>query len=87
MSAMVPMGDVVSSSERGDARAKSVEHETTQTASGGWKKPLFFFLKLAFSVAMLVVIFRKVVRREGAEDLGARIANLLLGWIAAAVGM
>lgn len=87
MSAMVPMGDVVSSSERGDARAKSVEHETTQTASGGWKKPLFFFLKLAFSIAMLVVIFRKVVLREGAEDLGARIANLHWGWIAAAVGM
>lgn len=87
MSAMVPMGDVVSSSERGDARAKSVEHETTKTASGGWKKPLFFFLKLAFSVAMLVVIFRKVVLREGAEDLGARIANLHWGWIAAAVGM
>ena len=97
MSAMVPMGDVVSSSERGDARAKSVadpadsakksvEHETTRT-SGGWKKPLFFLLKLAFSIAMLVVIFRKVVLREGAEDLGARIANLHWGWIAAAVGM
>ncbi|MEZ4248468.1 MAG: sulfatase-like hydrolase/transferase [Polyangiales bacterium] len=86
MSAMVPMGDVVSSGERGGARAKSVEHETTKT-SGGWKKPFFFVLKLAFSVAMLVVIFRKVVLRDGAEDLGARLANLHWGWIAAAIGM
>ena len=86
MSAMVPMGDVLSSSEREDARAKSaadpadsrknaVEHETTKT-SGGWKKPLFFLLKLAFSVAMLVVIFRKVVLRDGAEV--ASIEQILL---------
>lgn len=86
MSAMVPMGDVLSSSGRDDARERPAEQATTRT-SGGWKKPLFFLLKLAFSVAMLAVIFRKVVLREGAEDLGARIANLHWGWIAAAIGM
>jgi len=41
----------------------------------GWKKGLFFFLKLAFSVGMLWVIFRKVLKREGAEDLGEQGAG------------
>ena len=53
----------------------------------GWKKGLFFFLKLAFSVGMLWVIFRKVLKREGAEDLGERLADLSWGWIAAAIAM
>jgi len=53
----------------------------------GWKKGLFFLLKLAFSVGMLWVIFDKVLARDGAEGLGERIADLRWGWVAAAIAM
>ncbi len=51
------------------------------------KKIALFLLKLAFSVGMLVFIFRKVIQREGAEDLLGRLSDLHWGWVAAAVGM
>jgi arylsulfatase A-like enzyme/uncharacterized membrane protein YbhN (UPF0104 family) len=44
-------------------------------------------LKLAFSVGMLVFIFRKVLQREGAEDLLGRLSELDWGWVVAAVIM
>jgi arylsulfatase A-like enzyme/uncharacterized membrane protein YbhN (UPF0104 family) len=44
-------------------------------------------LKLAFSVGMLVFIFRKVLQREGAEDLLGRLSELDWGWVVAAVLM
>jgi arylsulfatase A-like enzyme/uncharacterized membrane protein YbhN (UPF0104 family) len=47
----------------------------------------FFFLKLVFSVGMLVFIFRKVLRRDGAEDLVAHLSELEWSWVGAAVLM
>jgi arylsulfatase A-like enzyme/uncharacterized membrane protein YbhN (UPF0104 family) len=51
------------------------------------KQIAFFVLKLVFSVGMLAFIFRKVLRRDGAEDLLARLSDLQWGWVAAAVLM
>lgn len=78
----VPMGDVKDS----DAGSPRIERETAK-ASRSPKQLILLLLKIAFSVAMLVVVFRKVVLREGAADLGARLANLHWGWIAAAISM
>ena len=36
---------------------------------------------------MLVFIFRKVIRRDGAEDLLTRLSDLHWGWVAAAISM
>ena len=68
----------------GEATGASNE---TQAKKKGWKKGLFFFLKLAFSVGMLWVIFDKVLTRDGAEGLGERIADLSWGWVAAAIAI
>ena len=51
------------------------------------KRVGFFLLKLVFSVGMLVFIFRKVLRRDGAEDLFGHLSELQWGWVAAAVLM
>jgi arylsulfatase A-like enzyme/uncharacterized membrane protein YbhN (UPF0104 family) len=51
------------------------------------KKIGLFILKLVFSLGMLVFIFRKVLRREGAEDLLGRLSELHWGWVVAAVLM
>ncbi len=51
------------------------------------RKYALFILKLVFSVGMLVFIFRKVLRRDGAEDLFARLTDLHWGWVVAAVLM
>lgn len=51
------------------------------------KKRLLFLLKLAFSIAMLVVIFRKVLLRDGVAELTERLGNLSLGWVLAAILM
>ena len=51
------------------------------------KRIAFFVLKLVFSVGMLVFIFRKVLRRDGAEDLLEHLSELSWGWVAAAVLM
>ncbi len=51
------------------------------------KKIGLFVLKLLFSVGMLVFIFRKVLRRDGAEDLLGRLSELHWGWVVGAVLM
>ena len=51
------------------------------------KKIAFFLLKLTFSVGMLAFIFRKVIRRDGAEDLLSRLSDLHWGWVVAAIAM
>ncbi len=51
------------------------------------KKVAFFLLKVVFSVGMLAFIFRKVIRRDGAEDLLSRLTDLHWGWVVAAIGM
>lgn len=51
------------------------------------KKIGLFLIKLVFSVGMLVFIFRKVLRRDGAEDLLGRLSELHWGWVVAAVLM
>ncbi|MGB5813477.1 MAG: sulfatase-like hydrolase/transferase [Polyangiales bacterium] len=51
------------------------------------KKLLLFILKLVFSVGALVLIFGKVVRRDGADDLVSRLSDLEWGWVVAAVAM
>lgn len=83
--ATVP-GEVPMSDEQRVAGGPAIERETAK-ASRSPKQLVLLLLKIAFSVAMLVVVFRKVVLREGAADLGARLANLHWGWIAAAVSM
>lgn len=78
--------EIETSAAPGEATEQS-ENTEAKTAKKGWKKGLLFFLKLAFSVGMLWVIFRKVLKRDGAEGLGERIADLSWGWIAAAIAM
>ncbi len=51
------------------------------------KKLGLFALKLLFSVGMLAFIFRKVVRRDGAEELLTRLADLHWGWVVGAIAM
>jgi len=51
------------------------------------KRIAFFVLKLVFSFGMLAFIFRKVLHRDGAEDLLGRLSGLHWGWVAAAVLM
>ena len=51
------------------------------------RKIALFLLKLVFSIGMLVFIFRKVLRRDGAEDLFGRLSDLHWGWVVAAVLM
>ncbi|MGB8222744.1 MAG: sulfatase-like hydrolase/transferase [Polyangiales bacterium] len=51
------------------------------------KRIAFFVLKLVFSFGMLALIFRKVLHRDGAEDLVGRLSELEWGWVAAAVLM
>ena len=51
------------------------------------KRVAVFVLKLVFSVGMLAFIFEKVLRRDGAEELFARLSDLSWGWVAAAVLM
>ncbi|MBK8588449.1 MAG: sulfatase-like hydrolase/transferase [Sandaracinaceae bacterium] len=53
----------------------------------GIKKYVSLGIKLAFTAAMLFVIFDKVLARDGAEDLKTRIANLDMRWVIAAVSM
>jgi arylsulfatase A-like enzyme/uncharacterized membrane protein YbhN (UPF0104 family) len=48
------------------------------------KRRLVFAAKLAISAGIMVLIFRKVLERENAEDLWARIEDLHVGWIALA---
>ena len=51
------------------------------------KRIALFALKLVFSVGMLAFIFRKVLRRDGAEELLGRLSELHWGWVVAAVLM
>jgi len=51
------------------------------------KKIAFFLLKVVFSVGMVAFIFRKVIQRDGAEDLLSRLTDLHWAWVAAAIGM
>ena len=53
----------------------------------GIRKYVSLAIKLAFTAAMLFVIFDKVLARDGAEDLKTRIANLDMRWVIAAVSM
>ena len=51
------------------------------------KKLAFFALKLVFSVGMLAYIFRKVIHRDGAEQLLEQLSDLRWGWVGAAIAM
>ncbi len=51
------------------------------------KRIAFFAVKLLFSVGMLVFIFGKVLRRDGADELLGRLSDLSWGWVVAAVLM
>ena len=78
--------------EKTDQGAGTETPETTEAsgeakATRSWKKSLLFALKLIFSVAMLGIIFRKVIQREGAEGMGERLADLSWGWVAAAIAV
>lgn len=51
------------------------------------KKRWFFLAKLAVSVCIVTAIVFKVVHRDGASELGDRLAELSWGWIAVAAAM
>ncbi|MEM1414641.1 MAG: sulfatase-like hydrolase/transferase [Myxococcota bacterium] len=44
-------------------------------------------LKLAFTVAMLSVVYDKVLKRDGAEDLLGRLGDIDAGWFVLAIAM
>lgn len=52
-----------------------------------WRKRALILLKAAFSVGMLVVIFQKILARDGAEALADHLGTLSWGWFALAVAM
>ncbi|MCA9581523.1 MAG: sulfatase-like hydrolase/transferase [Myxococcales bacterium] len=59
---------------------------------GGQRGPttrakILFGLKLGVSILVLGLIFRKVVLRDGAEDLWERLQHLSWGWVLGAVAM
>jgi arylsulfatase A-like enzyme/uncharacterized membrane protein YbhN (UPF0104 family) len=61
--------------------------EAAEDVRANPKRIAFFVLKLVFSVGMLAFIFRKVLRRDGAEELLGRLSDLHWGWVVAAVLM
>ena len=63
-----------------------VTAESSPAASGS-KKSLLFALKLLISVGGLFLIYRHVLRRDGATDLWERLSTLHWGWIVAAIAM
>ena len=54
---------------------------------GNLKKPLVVALKVAFSAAMLMYVFRRVAGRDGASELLARLSDLRVEWWLLAVVM
>lgn len=48
------------------------------------KKRLVFLVKVAFSAGAIVLIYGKVVGRDGATDLLVRLRDIRWGWVAAA---
>ena len=69
------------------AEAEETGAEETGEKKGGVRKWILFAVKALFSIAMLVVIFRKVILRDGSVDLGERLGQISWGWVAAAVLM
>lgn len=74
-------------SPAGGAQTETPEARGEAKKKPGIKKFVVLAIKIAFTVAMLKVIFGDVLARDGADDLKTRIANLELGWVLAAVGM
>ncbi|MBO6935048.1 MAG: sulfatase-like hydrolase/transferase [Deltaproteobacteria bacterium] len=70
----------------GEAAAQSDTPEA-KAEKKSWKKGLFFFLKLAFTVGALAWVYRKVAMRDGMDSIGDHLADLQWGWIAASIGM
>lgn len=56
-------------------------------AKQGTRKLVMLLLKVAFSVAALWLIFSKVVGRDGADNLWARLKDLQWQWVVAAIVM
>ncbi len=72
-----------------ESTTKTSNGQVTPEAEQAKKKknPLLLGIKVLFSVGMLTVILRKILHREGAEDLGDRIAEISWGWFVAAIAM
>ncbi|MEM6962195.1 MAG: lysylphosphatidylglycerol synthase domain-containing protein, partial [Myxococcota bacterium] len=51
------------------------------------RKMTFGFLKLAFTAGMLAWVYRKIVLREGASEIWARVEQLRWEWVVLAVVM
>ncbi|MDH5674355.1 MAG: sulfatase-like hydrolase/transferase [Myxococcales bacterium] len=51
------------------------------------QKRLIFLLKLAVSVGIITIVYGKVMTRDGAAGLGARLSQMSWGWIAASAAM
>src|SRR4029453_10368804 len=50
-----------------------------------WRTTTLFLAKAAFSLGMLVFIYRRVVHREGVEAVSRRLSDLHLEWMFVAV--
>lgn len=59
--------------------------ETAERKQGGSKKLVLFLLKLAIAAGAYFLIFRKIVAREGIENLGEQLATLRWEWIGLAI--
>tara|TARA_B100001750_G_scaffold174703_1_gene142879 strand:- start:7038 stop:10082 length:3045 start_codon:yes stop_codon:yes gene_type:complete len=73
--------------DSGAHRAESPENPTPEAQGRSWKKSLLFVLKLAFTIGALVWVYRKVVLRDGMEEVGASLAELRWGWLGVATSM
>lgn len=51
------------------------------------KKRIFFWVKLVLSVGILAFIFYKISHRENAADLWARLSNISIPWVIAAIAV
>ncbi|MEM9073599.1 MAG: sulfatase-like hydrolase/transferase [Myxococcota bacterium] len=51
------------------------------------KRWIMLALKIAFAVGAYWLIFRKILGRDGSEDLWARLSDISWGWIAAGIAM
>ena len=72
---------------RGNVPMTDTETKLAGNQSKSKRKILFFLLKVGFSLAMLWVIFGKVIGREGADDLWTQLGSMHWGWWFAAVAM
>ena len=58
-----------------------------QAKKSGWRKPVVIGAKVLISAAVLFEIYRRTLRRDGADEILGHLERLDWGWYAAAVAM